>query len=166
MKTIELTKGKVALVDDEDYGWLSQYNWSASKGNSGLWYARRGGSVNKRKYQVYMHRQIMGCEEKDKIDHVDGNGLNNQRSNLRPATHKQNVSSQKKQTRPTSSRYKGVRWRPAERKWAAAIKHNGKTIYLGLFILEASAAVAYNAAALTLFGEFARLNKIQGAQTP
>ena len=95
MKQIPLTKNKFTLVDDEDYELVNKYNWYFGAG-----YAR---SMEK----ILMHRLIMKAKKGQMIDHIDGNGLNNQRSNLRFCTHSQNMAN-KKGFKNTSSKYKGV----------------------------------------------------------
>ena len=92
------------------------------------------------------------------VDHIDGNGLNNQRNNLRIVTNQQNGMNQKKQRRSTTSRYKGVCWHNKNKGWMAGIKHNRKTIYLGCYETEEEAALAYNTEATRIFGEYAKLN--------
>ena len=89
MREIPLTRGQVALVDDEDYEYLSQFKWHAYKDTRNArtrWYARRGASP-----QVYMHAEIMQSQAGQKVDHQNENGLDNQRSNLRFATAAQNA---------------------------------------------------------------------------
>lgn len=104
-----------------------------------------------------MHRLILGVTNpKIKIDHRDGNGLNNQRHNLREATQAQNLANSR--PRSGSSRFKGVTFRSPD-KWIAQISKDGKHTYLGIFRDEFDAATAYNFAAIEMFGEFARLNR-------
>jgi AP2 domain len=156
MKTIALQNGKVALVDDQDYEHLIQFRWFAAESKSGKWYVRRnkpGGNWIGR--QVYMHRQLL---DGSLVDHVDGNGLNNQRANLRIADKQKNGWNRAAQS-GGSSKYKGVHWYSPRNKWLA--RFNKK--YLGLFDSEIDAALAYNAAALKFAGEFARLNIVEGA---
>jgi len=159
MKEIELSKngknkGKyVALVDDEDFDRVNQFNWSVY--NQGkLSYAGRITKINNVKKFTQMHCFIYGSKY---IDHIDGDGLNNQRSNLRIANKSQNAMNAKKHTRSTS-KYKGVYYYKRDNKWASQIVLNNKRYYLGLFADEIDAAKAYDKKAIELFGEFAKLN--------
>jgi hypothetical protein len=154
MKTIPLTQGKVALVDDEDYEWLSRWKWYAIL-NGHTWYAARKDCSGDRPRAVSMHRQIMG-EPEGKVDHIDGDGLNNQRGNLRLATDPQNLWNSRK--RRGSSKFKGVYWTKRNKRWRAAITHLGVKKHLGYFDSEEAAARAYDRAAKEFFGPFARLN--------
>lgn len=159
MKQILLTQGRVALVDDADYEILNHHKWYATEFRGGLVYAMH--RVGRRK--VYMHRLLLGLEPDDKrvCDHIDGDGTNNQRSNLRICTATQNNRSRKKQT-GCSSKYKGVSWDRQYHRWRAHIQVNKKTIYLGRFDSESDAARVYDKAALQHFGEYARTNQILG----
>ena len=153
MKEIKLTQGQVALVDDADFEILNQFKWSAVKIRN-TFYAARNITVDDKRKLVYMHCEIMGGKW---VDHIKGNGLNNQRYNLRFCTHRENQMNQRKQAN-TSSVYKGVSWNKGVGKWMAQIKTKGRGIYIGLFIDETDAAKAYNKKAIELFGEFANLN--------
>lgn len=157
MKTIPLTQGKVALVDDADYESLSAFKWFAHKKTSKnliRYYALRNyrKSEGRARSIVSMHNQIMSAKG---IDHADGDGLNNQRHNLRHATGTQNQFNRRK-SQNTSSRFKGVYYYKACNKWAANIKYNYKTIFLGYFKEESEASAAYNKKAMELAGEFFR----------
>jgi hypothetical protein len=156
-KEIPLTKGKVAIVDDEDFEWLNQWKWYYSS----FGYARRSTEKGGKKTIIYMHKLILGIPNKLKGDHVDGNTLNNQRFNLRPATHQQNLFNQRIQKRQKSSKYKVVIWHKKNKNWHAYIKVNQKQISLGSYIEEQEAASAYNRAAIKYFGKFAKLNEIE-----
>lgn len=150
MKIIRLTKGKVAVVDDEDYEFVSQYNWYASK--------------TKKKYYVksasvgcpftFMHQLIM---QRAGVDHVNGNSLDNRRSNLRVCTQRENCRNRVKR-KTCSSQFKGVCLSKRSGKWDASITTKEKRRYLGRFEQEEEAAKAYDKAARDAFGEFARLN--------
>ncbi len=164
MKKIALTQGLFALVDDADYEWLNQWKWIANrmKTHHILYYAVRGIPVAKGKQgDEKMHRLILGLQPGDKreCDHKDGDGLNNQQSNLRICTRMQNQQNQRKQ-KSGSSKHKGVSWNRDRHKWRSRIQVNRKLIHLGYFPSEKTAGVAYNQAAQKHFGEFARLNTL------
>lgn len=160
MKEIPLTRGKVALVDDADFEGLSRFKWYAHKGTR-TWYAHRNRQLNAGKQTtVLMHRQILGAVPGKEVDHRDGNGLNNQRCNLRLCEHAENGHNRCRKMAGGSSRYKGVSWNKRLGKWRADISVNWCQKYLGLFSDEGDAARAYNAAAVQFYGEFAALNVI------
>lgn len=159
MRKISLTQGKIAFVDDGDFEWLSRFKWHAERSKY-TWYASREAG----KIKTRMHRLILGLiygDGKD-TDHIDSNGLNNQRSNLRICSHQENLCNQRLQKREKSSRFKGVCWDKERGKWYASIGINGKNNHIGRFDNEIGAANAYNQAALEHFGEFALLNKFKG----
>lgn len=158
MKTINLTKGYVALVDDDDFERLSQYKWMAHEKKTNT-YARRNKSVNGKVKTIIMHRFIMGAPDDMQIDHIDGNGLNNQKSNLRICTIDENLRNKGK-IEGTLYKYKGLSWCKTKNRYKASINFNGKKISLGRFKTQEEAALAYNKAAIELHGEFARLNVI------
>ena len=110
MKKIPLTQNKFALVDDADYDWLNQFKWYA-RNEGQRYYACRSFRVDGHVHHIVMHRLILGLKEGDgKItDHIDGNGLNNSRSNLRICTSAENNFNQRPQAGKTS-KYKGVHW--------------------------------------------------------
>lgn len=164
MKLISLTRGQFALVDDEDFEELSGHSWQAhfSRTKNGFYPSRTDYSDDK-KY-ISMHRQILGLiDPRVQVDHIDGNPLNNQRSNLRIATNGQNSQNKKKHSDCTS-KYKGVGWKKESNAWRARITRpavlsvSAKTIDFGYFDSEVEAAKAYDMAARALFGRFARLN--------
>lgn len=164
MKEILTKNGHCILIDDEDLKTLDKWTWHAAKSKS-TFYAHRtqylgGGRKNIKSKLVSMHRILMNCPEGMQVDHIDGNGLNNQKSNLRICTNQQNNFNQKKQQswkkKPTTSKYKGVTLRNGI--WLARIRFNNKLITIGNFHHEDEAALAYDAKAAQLFGEFAYLN--------
>lgn len=152
----------VATIDDEDYDDLAQWTWTLERRSRRV-YARRQSHEGAVRQLVYMHQHVAAraglVQGQYDIDHVDANGLNNCRCNLRLATRSQNNANQRLSVRNTSG-YKGVYWSRAARKWAAQIGIAGKRMYLGLFSDEQSAARRYNEAARTHYGEFARVNPV------
>ena len=134
MKTIKLTQGQEAMVDDEDFEELSRYKWYAQKIRN-VFYATRTTQS-----KIRMHRFICNAPKVLQVDHIDGNGLNNCRSNLRIVTNRQN--SQNKHTKK-SSIYPGVYWHKGAGKWLADISINGKKNHIGCFEVEVDAYNAY-----------------------
>jgi hypothetical protein len=156
MRAIPLSQDKVTFVDDDDYEFLAQRKWYALRRprlrNEDNWHAVREEAKGK---FLYMHRVILNAPDGAEVDHVDGDGLNNQRSNLRLANRGENASNLQKQN-DTSSQYKGVvRFRG---KWQAYIHVCDKKFHLGTFVIEEEAAKAYDAAAKAWFGEYANTN--------
>ena len=128
------------------------------KDGTKLRYGRHDKRMGKSAKIFLMHRVILGIDDpKIKIDHCDGNGLNNAYENLRVSTTSQNAANKRK-TSGASSQFKGIHWYTALGKWKAMIRFNGKLMFLGHFSSEEDAARAYDKAALTCFGEFAKLN--------
>ena len=158
MREIQLSKGQLTLVDDEDYEWLSQYKWYL-RGRSNSYAVRDIYIGNGKDFHQSMHREIMQVTDpKIEVDHRNRNGLDNQRSNLRVATRIQNAQNVGPR-KGNSSGYKGVGWDKSQRKWKAGIRSNGKSKYLGSYNDPVLAAKAYDRAARELFDpEFAYLN--------
>lgn len=160
MKQIPLTQGKFALVDDEDFEELSKVKWRANKGGN-TFYAIRSVYFDFISKSFLMHREILGLNYSEfHVDHIDGNGLNNQRSNLRICTHRENMMN-RATNKNSTSHYKGVSWARDRKKWRAEIEVDAKRIKIGCFETEKYAARAYNEAAIKYHGEFARLNKVE-----
>ena len=157
-REITLTQDKITIVDDEDFEWLNQWKWYAANHKSNdkdYWYARRQWMETKK--HLTMARVSLGVEEGKLIaDHRNGETLDNRRSNLRIATAVQNQQNQHIR-RGGKSQYKGVS-KDGQTTWMSTIRHEGKLIYLGRYVIEISAAIAYDEKAKELFGEFARLN--------
>lgn len=150
-KWIPLGKGKVAIVDEEDYDHLMQWNWSASS----CGYAHRmSGPIGKAK-PILMHREILKPLPSMQVDHANRNGFDNRRSNLRECTRTQNQGNRAKSKRILTSKFKGVCWNAADRIWVNHY-HGGTREYR--FDSELDAARAYDEWAKEKFGQFARLN--------
>lgn len=156
MKTIPLTQGKEALVDDEDFEKLSRFKWFAWE-QCGVFYALRNSRIKETRKRtiVRMHREVLGSPITQKIDHKDGDGLNNQRSNLRVSTRVGNNQNARKRTDNTVG-LKGVYFHKQCKKFGAQIQSEGKRRHLGLFKTPEEAHAAYCAAASELHGDFAR----------
>jgi hypothetical protein len=163
MKEILLTRGKTAMVDDADFASLSRYRWHAIR-TGATWYARRTSPNGDGTYAyTLMHREVFGAIEGIEVDHEDGNGLNNRRSNLRAATSQQNKRNRTRKSPGKTSRFKGVFWHQG--RWHAVIRAgealpNGRSrqIWLGGHAIEEEAARTYDAAARLHFGAFASTN--------
>lgn len=149
------------MLDDDDFEKLRNHNWSC-KHNKHTLYAYRCIHVNKKTITIWMHREILGIHDDKKLraDHIDHNGLNNQKKNLRIATHNQN-NCYKKSAKNSTSEYLGVCFDKQTNRWRATITKNYKQIKIGRFDNEIDAALAYNEAAKTLHGAFANLNVIR-----
>jgi hypothetical protein len=141
----------ICAVSSADFNLVRSYRWSVHvKRHTNYAETRTGGA------KVRLHQLLSPSVE---VDHIDGNGLNNQRTNLRPVTEAQNSANRKK-TGGRTSTFKGVNWQKHAQKWRAEIRVGGKNFHLGYFVNEQDAAKAYNAAALQHYGEFAKLNDI------
>lgn len=167
MKEIQLTQGKIALIDDEDFELLNQHKWCADQGLVTYYAGRqitiqsqnKAKNIKRKRTTIYMHRIILENKLKDNEDihHINGNGLDNRKCNLQIVTRSQHHMTKKKR-KNCSSQYKGIHWHKSHKKWQAQIMINYKRINLGYFNNEIEAAKAYDAKAKELFGEFARLN--------
>lgn len=155
-RTVHYDKGYASIVDDEDFELVSAYLWQA-KVHGQTVYARGIIDANANK-SAYMHRLIMGISDpRIKIDHKDGNGLNNSRGNLRIATHSQNMKN-RKLNQKKETKYKGVT--KCKGGYYARITVDRKVISLGRFTTQEHAANTYNKSAIFNFGEYALLNKL------
>ena len=156
---IPLTRGKVAIVDEQDAPLALQFKWHACNRKT-TWYA---GSSHGRFFGgkgLYLHRVLMEPAEGQHVDHINGNGLDCRRENMRLCT----VTENRRNKRKThgASRFKGVQRNKTRvsRPWCAKITVNYACLWLGSYATEEEAAVAYNEAAMKHFGEFARLNEV------
>lgn len=158
-KLIPLTQEKFALIDDEDFELVSQYKWCAYF-SGGNWYARSNAQINYKRVTLKLHTLVLGkILQKVEIDHVNRDGLDNRKENLRVCTHQENSCNRRK--RVGKSQFKGVQlFKGRKKKWMAQIGANQKKKFLGYFENEIDAAKAYNKAAIDLHGEFACINII------
>jgi hypothetical protein len=147
---IPLNKGKVALVTASDYELLSTFRWRALRVRH-TWYAV---TVTDGKREMYMHDFILQADSGQQVDHINGDGLDNRRCNLRPTTHALNQANKRQVW--SASKYKGVTRRG--NRWRAYITVAGRFLSLGTFATPEDAARAYDAAARQHFGEFACTN--------
>ncbi len=158
MKRISLTRGKFALVDDEDYDWLNQWKWCAAKQGCRYYATRNTPYADRRQGKppsIFMHRLIMNAPDGKEVDHKNHNAIDNRKINLRICTRSENMANMLPYTHGTSQ-YKGVGCR--DKKWRARIMKNCKEILIGRYVLEVDAAKAYDKKAKELFGEFAYTN--------
>lgn len=155
MKQIKLTQGRFTLVDDADFEYLNQWKWQAQRGARTYYAVRTEYYPIRRK--VFLHRELIECHGK-LVDHIDGNGLNCQKINLRTCTKTENNRNKK----PSGNfNYLGVTYKKETKRWNARIMVNRKAIHLGYFDKPEDAAIRYNEAAKLYFGEFANLNVVK-----
>lgn len=159
MKKIYLTQGKCAVVDDDDFDFLNKFKWHAFRHRK-VFYAARTVNLSKTdKKRILMHRQITGLNDKvQQVDHINGDGLDNRKENLRIATNSQNQAN-KKVSKNNKTGLKGVS--PIYTKgyfcgYKAQISHQNKVIYLGCFPTPEDAHEVYKQAAKKYHGEFAK----------
>ena len=152
---IPLTQGKTALIDKVDVSLVAPHKWFACKYQC-TYYAKRNVWTNGRGTTVFMHRTILDAKKGENTDHINGDGLDNRRSNIRVCTSAENARN--KHSRRGKSKYKGVSWFKRDKKWVTHIKANGKSINLGYSFNEIDAAKTYDKAAIKYFGEFANTN--------
>jgi hypothetical protein len=160
-RRIPLTQGKYAIVDPEDYERLNSHKWYAINCKN-TFYAGRNSSVPKTKKRLYikMHNQVINPPKGLILDHINRNGLDNRKANLRPVTCAQNILNRPYvfKRKNSRSKYKGVTWHKAQNKWQVQICYNGKHKTIAYFQNEIDAAKAYDEAAKKYHKDFAVLN--------
>jgi hypothetical protein len=155
MKTIPLTNNKTAIVDDQDYSELSNYKWHCYQDPlSKIWYAKRTTPrMNGKQKTIRMHQQIMG---RPLIDHINHNGLDNRRCNLRICTTSQNMKNNQRKIL-NSSGFRGVyldKNVKTSHKWRTIIRINNKNISLGYYDTPEKASEIFNIKSKEIYGEF------------
>jgi hypothetical protein len=144
----------VVLFDSEDAALISEHTWCVTVSTGKRLYAATSARNDAGRHTlIRMHRLLMGVPN---VDHINGNGLDNRRANLRESTQAQNLANSG--ARDGTSRFKGVSWLATRKRWQAHIMVAGKSRGLGAFDLETDAALAYDMAAITAWGDYARLN--------
>ena len=154
-----MTQPQYAKVDPADYKRLRGYEWFAKKARKSF-YARGcvADSKTAKGKTTYMHQKILEVPQGLVVDHINHDGMDNRRANLRAATRAQNIRNRKKFAKSSGSKYKGIYFRKNTRKWEVLITFERKKIFLGCFRSEIDAAKAYDRAAMKYHGEFASLN--------
>lgn len=152
---VTLTQGYVAVIDAEDAPQVGKWNWYAWKTDRRVYAIRTCRSGGKQR-TVLLHRSIMGETDGLEVDHLDGDGLNNRRGNLRLATKSQNQMNARKR-KTSAAKFKGVTFEGRRQKWVTRICKNGAITHLGYFKCQTAAAVAYAKASRELHGEFGRV---------
>jgi hypothetical protein len=158
-KEIPLTRGKVAVIDEDMHELISKYKWHYRTDG----YAARGETKNKHKKTIFMHNAVLNPPNGTLCDHINGDTLDNRRVNLRIVTKLQNnIHSQRH--RNNLSGYKGVGWNKGSNKWEVRIKHHGKVHRVGYYVDKEEAAKAYDKVARLYFGEYAVCNFNTGSK--
>ena len=162
MKVIPLTRGKYAIVDDEDYERLMEHSWAwvpATGSLSSTGYAvRKGNKKRGEPRTIQMHREIMHAKKGIIIDHVNRDSLDNRKTNLRYANTQKNAFNRTKPIMKCTSRYKGVLQRKNSTVWQARLKYNNRHVELGTYDTEEKAAAVYNFASRIFFGRYRHEN--------
>lgn len=159
MKKIPLTKEQYALVDDEDFDYLVSWKWCFSSKGYAMRMEKRSETGRNKRGVIYLHRQVMKAENGTQVDHINGNPLDNRKSNLRLATHSENMRNRKLQKNNTTG-YKGVWFNKKRKRYIATIKINGQSRTIKSAETAQEAAEAYNDKAIEIYGDFARLNSL------
>jgi hypothetical protein len=160
MKEIELTRDKVALVDDEVFEMINKKRWYATHFGYASRKSTKKEKANGAPSVTYMHRQITNAGKEKDVDHINGNRLDNRKENLRVCSRSENLRNQKRKSPSKTSVYKGVCLVKNTQKWRSYIYYDEKAHHLGTFDSETKAALAYNKSALEHYGEYALINKV------
>lgn len=155
MRRIPLTQGRFALVDDADYPQLSKFNWCLSSSTQPAYALRGIGAGGRKKKMIYMHRVVAEAPTGMEVDHINGDTLDNRRSNVRVCSHAENCRN-RKMSKANTSGLPGVSFHRATGKWQAQIKVNYRSISLGIFKTPNDAHTAFKRAAQKHFGKYAR----------
>lgn len=153
-KEIQLNKGIISIIDDEDFEYLNQWKWYLLKSHTNYYAIRTSKPENK---LIQLHRVVIKAKEGEFVDHINGNKLDNRKINLRICTKAQN-SQNRKMSKFNKSGFNGVSWCIKNKKWVSQISCENKKIHIGYYIDPKDAARAYNQAAQKYHGEFAKLN--------
>lgn len=157
MKEIKLTRGLIAIIDEEDYAAISNLKWFACPSQTGAFYAVRSSHIGRKNFRVSMHSVINGTPFGMCTDHINGNTLDNRRANLRTCTKAEN-NRNRGACKGKHLGLKGTYFHKKRRKWHASIQVNGVSRHIGVFVNPYDAARAYDKAASELHGHFAKLN--------
>jgi HNH endonuclease/AP2 domain len=162
MKTIQLTNGHVAMVDD-DFERINTFEWYAhwDRSTDAFYAVRNSITINGKRRTICMHREVMAAKTGEQVDHINHDALDNRKENLRVCSSSQNHANQRMRVNNTSG-FKGVSWNNARGKWRASLGADGKTRHIGLFTTALEAAIAYDTEARKTFGEFALTNNALG----
>lgn len=156
MKRIRLSQNKIAKIDDADFSLISVHNWHAVE-DHGNFYAYTNVKIDGKRTIRQMHRLIMAAPKGIQVDHINGDGLDNRRSNLRLCTQTQNARNCRVRA-VSKSKFKGILWVTKRGKWRARISAANKRLYSGYFDTEIAAAKRYDEMARKHHGDFARTN--------
>lgn len=152
---VPLTRGYEAVIDAADAPLVEGFNWYSLVEDHTAYAMRSAPSVGGKQKGILMHRALLSAPDDFEVDHIDGSGLNNRRSNLRIATKAQNMRNCRR-SRANVSGFKGVAWHARTGKWQVHIRDNGRQVYLGLFVSPEDAHKIYVEAAERIYGAFAR----------
>ncbi len=155
---VPLTRNQITVIDEEDAPLVLPHSWRVQAVKPGVFYAARSVRIEGQPRTLYLHRMLMGAQPGQKVDHINGDRLDNRRSlNLRLCTESQNRANAGLRSNNTSG-FKGVSWSKDSKKWTTFVRIHGRGRHYGYFDDPRDAAIAYDVAATELFGDFARLN--------